>query len=161
MLENLDPEIQLAAKTETPLLITGASGADRARVARMIHGLRNGNPQRFVRQSGAELLASELVHLLSFTGSAGETTVFLDDVDRLPSPSQAVLSEFLDRRSARSPDPGSLHPRQPDLRVIVGTGKDLFALVRQRQFDPDLFYRLNELQVDLRRTRSPTTSPRA
>ena len=86
------------------------------------------------------------------------STLFLDDVDQLQLEAQAVLSEFLNLRAAFETQPGKLDPPQPDLCVIVGTGKDLFTLVRQGLFNAELFYRLNVLHIDLTSTHSEVHS---
>jgi len=72
-------------------------------------------------------------------------TVFLDDVGDMPMAIQAKFLHFLqDREFERVGDTRRI---QVDVRVIAATHRDLEAMVREKSFRQDLFYRLNVIEI--------------
>jgi len=146
----VDQDIALAATTDLPLLITGGSHDERLRVARRVHGRSGWRPQRFLFSSCDGLPPADLARLLDLSSTAPASTLFLDDVDRLESAAQTLLSDSFERRAVEGAGPGATDPQPADPRVIVGTREELVCMVRENAFETRLFYRLNALHIDLR-----------
>ncbi len=90
----LEAQIQLAARYEGPVLITGGSGADSREVARRIH---EAGPQRqglLIPVDGKrfcdQMLAAESALLRRFSG-----TLFLENIELIPFEQQRLLAQFL------------------------------------------------------------------
>ena len=106
-----------------------------------------------------ELLQSELFghERGAFTGAdrakpglfevANGGTIFLDEIGELSQATQVKLLRVLDSGSFRHV--GGTTEIRVDARVVVATHRDLAALVRQRLFREDLFYRLSTITVAL------------
>jgi two-component system response regulator PilR (NtrC family) len=151
------------AATNSTVLISGESGTGKELVARAIHA---GSPRRdrpFVSiNCGAmpdELLESELFgHVRgSFTGAvtakkglfevADGGTVFLDEIGDTSVAMQVKLLRILqDRRMRRV---GGTEETEVDVRVLAATNQDLDAMVRERRFREDLFYRINVIRISM------------
>jgi DNA-binding NtrC family response regulator len=155
--------IETVGPTEVTVLITGESGTGKELVARAIHasGRRRYNPL-VVIHCGAlteTLLESELFghEKGAFTGAqyrkkgsfeaAEGGTVFLDEIGDVSLNTQTdllrVLQEHEITRVAGST------PIQVDFRCVAATNRDLQALIRERKFRSDLYYRLNVFVIRL------------
>ena len=125
-----DHDVQCAIRTSAPVLISGASAADRESLARWIHAEGDRFQQEFEKTECGSLRALDLEVALArrFHG-----TTYLDHVDKLSATMQALLA----RRLAQTE--GS--------RIIAGTGADLAAATRAGTFSATLFYRLNVVHL--------------
>ncbi|HOX26971.1 MAG TPA: sigma 54-interacting transcriptional regulator [Candidatus Krumholzibacteria bacterium] len=156
-------EMAAAAAVDDPVLITGETGTGKEVAARRIHdlGRRREHPLIAVNCAAvpADLFEREFFgHAAgAFTGAdhdapglvelAHRGTLFLDEVGDVPADLQAKLLRLLqDGTFRRLGDPGE---RSVDLRVIAATNVDLPARIAAGDFRPDLYYRLNVLQVSL------------
>ena len=74
-------------------------------------------------------------------------TLFLDEVSDLSPAAQAKLLRAIQDLSVERV--GGCGTRQVDTRIIVATNRPLSALVEQRQFRLDLYYRLNGVDVQV------------
>jgi DNA-binding NtrC family response regulator len=144
-------------------LVTGATGTGKELVARGLHTLSPGQPDRFVVCNCSalveSLVESELFGYVkgAFTGavqdkpglfeSADGGSIFLDEIGELSAGAQAKLLRVLQDHKVRRV--GSAFPRAVDLRVIAATNRDLRALVREGKFREDLYYRLAVAEIDL------------
>jgi DNA-binding NtrC family response regulator len=73
--------------------------------------------------------------------------LFLDEVDALSPAAQGKLLRFLQERTFKPL--GAERFRTANLRIIAATNGNLEALVEQRRFRADLFFRLNILPLRL------------
>ncbi len=155
--------VEKVAPSRTTVLITGESGTGKELVARALHlrSTRAGAP--FLPVNCAALnegvLESELFgHIKgAFTGaqadrsgilvSAGEGTVFLDEIGEVPMSTQVKLLRVLQERRVKPVGSSTEVPFQA--RVVAATNKRLEAEVKAGRFREDLLYRLNVITVDL------------
>ena len=79
--------------------------------------------------------------------SAGEGTVFLDEVGEIPLATQVKLLRVLQERKVKPV--GSSQEVSFQARVLTATNKRLEDEVKAGRFREDLFYRLNVISVEL------------
>lgn len=155
--------IDKVAKLDATVLLTGESGTGKTTIARMIHerGERSGGP--FVAINCAslprDLIESELFgHVKgAYTGAADDRpgraevadggTLFLDEIGDMPLDLQPKLLTFLQDKVVQRI--GSNKEIKVDVRVIAATHQDLVKHCDERRFRPDLFYRLNVLNLEV------------
>ena len=151
------------APTPATVLINGESGTGKEVAARALHRMspRVGGPFAPVNCAAisAELIESELFgHVKgAYTGAqqsreglfyyARGGTLVLDEISELPLAAQAKLLRALEERRIRPV--GSEQEIAVDVRVIAATNRDLKAEVAAQRFRPDLYYRLQVLEVTL------------
>jgi two-component system, NtrC family, response regulator PilR len=162
-MESVRGLVRKVASSKSTVLVTGESGTGKELVARAIHfaGPRASKP--FLPVNCAALaegvLESELFgHVKgAFTGaladrtgllvSAGEGTVFLDEIGELVTATQVKLLRMLQERTVKPV--GSAAEVPFDARVVVATNRRLEEEVKAGRFREDLFYRLNVIIIDL------------
>ena len=152
-----------AQQSPAAVLLTGESGTGKEVVALALHhdGPRSAAP--FVTVNCAALPASTLESELfghvrgardgvdrdkdgAFVTANGGT-VFLDDVGDLPSALQAKVLRALQTQEACPV--GSMQHVKFDVRVIAATHRDLHAMMRQKSFRDDLYFRLKVLHYHI------------
>ncbi|MFP4058113.1 MAG: sigma-54-dependent transcriptional regulator [Candidatus Brocadiia bacterium] len=154
LLEQLDR----AARTDGPVLITGEEGTGKQLVARAIHARSPRRRGPFVALDcgavPAELLDSDLFghERHAFPGAdrrrpgqlelAAGGTLYLADVPALPLGAQGRLAQFLKEGHVRRL--GGSQPMALDVRLVAGTAVDLRELVAGSLFRRDLYERLAE-----------------
>jgi two-component system, NtrC family, nitrogen regulation response regulator GlnG len=130
------------AGTDLTVLIEGESGTGKERVARAIHehSRRAANPFITVSLAGAApaQIDQDLFGTKGAFAQAQSGTLFLEDLDELPTEAQTRLAGLL-----HADDP---HAR-PNVRIIAAAQRSLSALSRQGTFRQDLFYRLNVVAI--------------
>lgn len=158
-----------AAATEATILITGESGSGKGLIARYVHtaSARKEGPFATVDCTAFQetLLESDLFghQKGSFTGAITDKsgkvelgaggTLFLDEIGEIPLALQAKVLRLVEERIyERVGDPTA---RTLDARIIAATNRDLEAMVKEKTFRTDLFYRLSviELQIPALRNR--------
>ncbi|HTR52372.1 MAG TPA: sigma-54 dependent transcriptional regulator [Kofleriaceae bacterium] len=153
--------VRRIARSDTTVLVTGASGAGKERIARAIHDLSDRRPHPFVAiNCGAvpvSVLESELFGHVSgaFTGASHERvglllraahgTILLDEVGEMPLEMQAKLLRVLQARTVRPVGGDGEVPFTA--RVIAATSRDLECEVASGHFRKDLFHRLNVVAI--------------
>jgi DNA-binding NtrC family response regulator len=151
------------ARADVPVLITGANGAGKERIAEIVQANSAVRGGPFVTLNcGA--LPSELIEAELFGADAGAYTgankaregkfeaadggtLFLDEIGNLPAAGQMKLLRVLE--TGRFERLGSNRERQVKVRVISATNADLTAMIRSGAFREDLYYRLNVIELRL------------
>lgn len=155
--------IEEVAPMNVHILITGETGTGKELVARTIHNMSNRKERPFItvdcNSLTETLLQSELFgHKKgSFTGAlhdkegmceaANGGTLFLDEIGDAPSNVQAGLLHVTDRGEIRRI--GETKWRKVDIRIISATNRNLHQLVMMKKFREDLYYRLNQITIEL------------
>ncbi len=155
--------IRLVAAQEARVLIMGESGTGKELVARAIHNLSGRRTQPLVTISCASVPETLLEDTLfghergAFTDArdrrigkfeyADGGTVFLDDIDDMPLPTQVKLLRVLQEGEVERL--GGAAPTKVDVRVIAATKVDLQDAVEDGRFRRDLYYRLNVVPVHI------------
>jgi two-component system NtrC family response regulator/two-component system response regulator HydG len=153
--------IRSVAATSSTVLLQGESGTGKELVAKALHSLSPRRDATFVSVNCAAmpeaLLESELFgHMRGAFTDAHQTkkglfetahrgTLLLDEVGEMPLPMQAKLLRVLQEKRVRRV--GANDEVDVDVRVVAATNRSLEALVQERRFREDLFYRLNVIPI--------------
>ncbi|TQE76440.1 GAF domain-containing protein [Leptospira noguchii] len=160
-MEKLFEMIHLVSDSRASVLITGESGTGKEMIASAIHYNSSRADKPFIKINCAaipeNLLESELFgHKKgSFTGAISDKkgkfemadtgTIFLDEIGEMDLNLQSKLLRVLQEKEIEAV--GSVKPKKIDVRVIAATNADLEKLISEKRFRPDLFYRLNVVNM--------------
>jgi two-component system NtrC family response regulator len=144
------------AQRDTTVLIQGETGTGKELLARAIHhNSRRGNRPFIAINCGAipkDLVESELFGYVrgAFTGAqtnkagrieaADGGTLFLDEIGELPLDAQVKLLRVL--QEGELTKLGADTQMKVDVRIIAATHRNLLAMVEDKTFREDLYYRL-------------------
>ena len=151
------------ARSDLPVLVTGANGTGKERFAEIVHANSPARAGPFVPLNcgalPADLIEAELfgAEAGAYTGAgkaregkfeaADRGTLFLDEIGTLPPAGQVKLLRVLE--TGRFQRLGSNREREVKVRVVSATNADLPALIRESGFREDLYYRLNAIELRL------------
>ncbi len=155
--------LKRVSPTDLSVLVLGETGTGKELVAKEVHRLSTRAAKPFISiNCGAipeNLLESELFGYKrgAFTGAAGDKvgkfeaadggTIFLDEIGEMPMALQVKLLRVLQERVIERV--GDVKTRPIDIRVISATNKNLEEQIASGHFREDLYYRLNEVTVNL------------
>jgi two-component system response regulator PilR (NtrC family) len=155
--------VQLYARNDATVLLTGETGTGKDLVAKTIHDLSDRRSAPFIKVDCAtfpdHLIESALFgHAKgSFTGAdhqkdgkfdlAEGGTIYLDDVDDIPLDHQIKLLRVIEEKVIERV--GAASPIHVNVRIIAATKKRLLIEVQNQTFRSDLYYRLNVLRINL------------
>jgi transcriptional regulator with GAF, ATPase, and Fis domain len=155
--------VDVIRDSESTVVITGESGTGKEVMATLLHQASRRRHRPFVPVSCAllseTLIESELFghERGAFTGAikdrpgrfelADGGTLFLDDIDDVPLSMQVKLLRVLQNRTIERL--GGTRTTPVNVRILVGTKRDLKQLVADGTFRQDLYYRLNVLPIGL------------
>ena len=162
-MQALRATISRLATIPSPVLILGESGTGKELVSRELHRQGVGEKRPLVAVNSAalpeHLVESELFghERGAFTGAdrlrkgafetAGDGTLFLDEVAELPNAMQAKLLRVLEDRTVTRV--GGNRPIQVRARVVTATNRNLDDEMAAGRFRRDLLYRLNVHTIQL------------
>lgn len=154
-------QIELVARKDATVLITGETGVGKERVAQALHAASRRAKGELVSVNcagvPAPLLEDEFFgHVKgAFTDAyraragrfeqAAGGSIFLDEIGDLPLDLQPKLLRVLQERVVSRL--GAIDTVSVDARVIAATNTDLRNAVRQGKFREDLFYRINVFPI--------------
>lgn len=158
----LKRQIELAARSNSTVLITGETGTGKELVAHSIHNLSSRAFNEFVKINTASmpdsLVESELFGYVegAFTGSkrggkkgkfelADNGTLFIDEINQMNLNIQPKLLRALQEGEISAV--GSEKDTLVSVRTIAATNEDLHELVMEGKFRQDLYYRLNVFPI--------------
>ena len=164
--EALNNALDVALKVapiDLSVLIIGESGVGKDILPRLVH---DNSPRRrekyFAINCGAipeGTIDSELFgHVKgSFTGAIGDSqgyfgaankgTLFLDEVGELPMATQARLLRVLE--NGEYIPVGATEVCKTDVRVVAATNVNIQKAISEGRFREDLYYRLNQVQIQM------------
>ena len=155
---------QRVAKSGSTVLLRGESGTGKELFAQLLHSESNRRQGAFIKVNCAavpeNLLESELFGYEegAFTGArkggkigkfelADEGTLFLDEIGDMEMSMQVKLLRVIQEREIERL--GSNKPLKVDVRLVAATNRDLEAMIRDKQFREDLYYRLNVVTLTI------------
>ena len=155
--------IEQVADSELTVLIRGESGTGKEIVARMLHSLSSRKNEPLVKVNCAaiprDLLEAELFGYEkgAFTGAhktkpgrfetANKGTMFLDEIGDLPLELQSKLLQVLEQHEFVRV--GGIKNINVDVRIVCATNRNLEEALKSKTLRDDLFYRLNEICINL------------
>jgi DNA-binding NtrC family response regulator len=160
-----------AARSRAPVLIEGEGGVGKEVVADAIHAASPRARQPYLKINCGAISPNLLDSVLfghekdAFAGAfdrrvgiiqqAENGTVFLDEIDQLPTETQIRLVRLLTENEIQPL--GSPHSYRIDVRVLSASNSDLAAKLENGAFREDLYYRMNVVQLRIPPLRERTS----
>jgi len=154
-------QVEVAAPTDSTILIQGETGSGKELIALAIHRLSGRRERALVKVNCSAiptgLLESEFFghEKGAFTGAiarrtgrfelAHEGTLFLDEVADIPRELQPKLLRVLQEKEFERI--GGMRTIKVDVRLVAATNADLEQMVADKAFRSDLYYRLNVFPI--------------
>lgn len=155
--------VEKVAGSKATVMLLGESGTGKEVLARGLHQASPRRDEKFVAINCAaipeNLIESELFGYEkgAFTGASKTTlgmietanggTLMLDEIGDLPFHLQAKLLRFLQERVIERV--GGRQEIAVDVRIVCATHQDLKALISDKRFREDLYYRLAEIVINI------------
>ncbi|MCA9706133.1 MAG: sigma-54-dependent Fis family transcriptional regulator [Myxococcales bacterium] len=162
-MEPIVRNLRVFARNDETILLLGATGTGKSRLARWCHARspRADGPFEVVDLNAVpgDLQQGELFGWRkgAFTGAGRDQdgavyrarggTLFIDEIDKLDLRAQASMLRLLEEGTYRPL--GGDRDESAELRFVVGTNADLDHAIAQGRFLPDLYYRINVLPIRL------------
>lgn len=162
-IKQLTEQIQMAAKSNSRVLILGESGVGKELIAHILHEYSSRSDKPFIEMNCAaipqELIESELFghEKGSFTGAferkkgkfelADEGTLFLDEIGDMSLSTQSKVLRVIETQEFQRV--GGSRNIKVDVRIVAATNKDLIEEVKKGNFREDLLYRLNVIPIEV------------
>ena len=159
----LEEQTRRVLEADTPVLIQGETGTGKTLLARWIHANSPRRDEAFVDLNCAglsrELLETELFghEKGAFTGAvasktglfevAHRGTVFLDEIGDVDPQIQPKLLKVVEDKQFRRL--GDVRDRKVDVRLLAATHQELAALVREKKFRSDLYFRISTIPLNV------------
>jgi formate hydrogenlyase transcriptional activator len=162
-IRNVLAQVEMVAPTDATVLICGETGTGKELIAHAVHSSSARRGGAFVKVNCAAiptgLLESELFghERGAFTGAvtqrigrfelANRGTIFLDEIGEAPLELQPKLLRVLQEREFERL--GSSRTLRTDARLVTATNVNLRAMVNEKRFRTDLYYRLNVFPIQV------------
>jgi len=162
-LQRVLDQVAIVAPTDSTVLLHGETGTGKELIARAIHRLSSRRGRALVRMNCAAipsgLLESELFghEKGAFTGAllqrkgrfelADGGSLFLDEIGDISLELQPKLLRAIQEQEFERL--GSARTIQVNVRMIAATHRDLAAMIREKEFREDLFYRFNVFPIEI------------
>jgi two-component system response regulator HydG len=163
VMQELFAMVRRVAPHARTALVTGETGTGKEGLAHAIHDLGPRRARRMLTINCSAvvdtLFESELFgHVRgAFTGASDNKlglfeaadggTLFLDEVGELSAAVQAKLLRVIETGEVQRV--GSLQGKKVDVRIIAATNRNLLVDAERGSFRPDLYYRLNVMELHL------------
>lgn len=160
-IQGLLRQVEQAARSQAPVLITGETGTGKTLLAHLVHQASVRRDAPFVQVDCAALQPAQIEATLfgqvkgAYPGAhqdklglfqtASGGVLLLDEVARLPLNIQLSLLQVIQDKSLRRL--GSDQPEGVDVRIISTSRMPLGDLMLNGQFRQDLYYRLNVIHI--------------
>ena len=153
ILQNTLKTIRKVAATNSNVLLVGETGTGKELFAREIHMAGPNKDEKFIAVNcgtrPVEMLETQLFGVEGGQPgafrTAGEGTVFLDEIAQLPPGTQAELLRAIEYQQIMPV--GGSEAVKVDARIIAATSRDLGREVAEGNFQEDLFYRLDGVKI--------------
>jgi DNA-binding NtrC family response regulator len=135
-------DIECAISTGANVVISGGHAASRSVLARFIH-------ERSAAQQGPLVIVNDGDHFAAAvtdapgSASAGDRTLFIENLTALGGPEQTELMNMLEKAAPRLTETGR------KVRLISGMAHDVIEQLASTLFNTRLFYRLNTIHIAL------------
>jgi two-component system response regulator AtoC len=162
-LRDVKRAVEQVADSGLTVLIRGESGTGKELAARALHRLSRRADKPFIKVNCAalpgELLEAELFGYErgAFTSAyhtkpgrfeyAHHGTIFLDEIGEVPIELQSKLLQALEQREFMRL--GGKKTIRVDVRIVASTNRDLQQAMASRRFREDLYYRINEVAIEM------------
>lgn len=153
---------KMAARTPSPVMLYGETGTGKELFAQAIHNRSGRKGSRYTAINCAAIPENLLEGLLfgtisgAFTGArnklglferASGGTIFLDELNSMPTGLQAKILRVIQERKVRRL--GSLRETEVDLKIISSVNKEPHVAISENALRPDLFYRLGVVFIPI------------
>jgi DNA-binding NtrC family response regulator len=161
VIRTLEEEARKVLASGSPILIQGETGTGKGVLARWLHDQGPRTDEPFVDMNCAslsrEFLETELFghEKGAFTGASARKpglleiahrgTLFLDEIGDMDPQVQPKLLTVLEEKRFRRL--AGLRDQRVDVRLIAATHQDLSALVKERRFRSDLYFRISTIPL--------------